>query len=60
MQDAEEADFGTEVFGVTRDLQQCFRAGLEKQIANDLFVLERERAKFMWEREDNMNVACRQ
>ena len=60
VQHAEEADFSAEVSGIARDRQQCCRAGLEKQMENDLFVLQRQRPQFMRQCEDNMDVACRQ
>jgi len=37
---AEEADLGSEMGGITRDLQQGFGAGPEQQTIDDLSVLE--------------------
>jgi hypothetical protein len=40
MEHAEEADLGSEMGGIVRDLQQGFGAGPEQQTVDDLLVLE--------------------
>jgi hypothetical protein len=39
MQDRQEADIGTQVFGVAGHRQQRFRGGTEQQIVDELLVL---------------------
>ena len=47
VQHAEEADFRAEVFGVARDLQEGFRAGLEQQTVNHFLVLQGQGRQFV-------------
>src|SRR5208283_453883 len=45
MQHAEEADFCTEMLGITSDFQKCFRTGAKQKIVDDLLVLQRQRGQ---------------
>ena len=60
VQNAEEADGGSQVFGISRDLQQGVGAGLEQQTVDLLLVLQGERVQLMRQREDDVEVAHRQ
>src|SRR5260370_39497209 len=56
MQNAEEADFCTEVCGIARDFQKGFRTGSEEEIVEDLLVLQDQRGQMRRKREDHMDV----
>jgi hypothetical protein len=43
VQHAEEADLGSEMVGIGRDFEHCFRAGLEQEPEEDLLVLPDQR-----------------
>ena len=57
MQDAEEADLGSEVARIASDLEQRLGTGMEQQVENNLLVLQRQRREFARHREDSMHVA---
>ena len=40
VQNAEEADHGTEMFGIASDFEKCFRTGAKQKIVEDLLVLQ--------------------
>src|SRR5437879_3805240 len=54
---AEEADRGTEMLGVRRDLEERGRTRLEEQIVDDPFILQSQPRELMREREDDVVVA---
>src|SRR5215831_2692839 len=56
MEHAEEADFGCEMGGIARNLQQRFCAGLEEQTIDDLLVLQCQRSQLRREGEDEVDV----
>lgn len=56
----EKADVGTEMARIAGDLQQSFGAGVKQQVIDESLVLQRQRSQFAWQREDDMDVGCRQ
>ena len=54
---AEEADLGTEVSRIAGDLKQGLGAGMEEQVVDEPFVLQRERGQFPRQSEHGMDVA---
>ena len=46
MKHAEEADLGTEMARIGGDLHKSFGAGVKQQVADQLFVLQREWGEF--------------
>lgn len=60
MQDAEKADFRSEVPGIRGDLDQSLRAGTEEEPIDHLLVLQCQRSQLMWQREYNMRITRRQ
>ncbi len=44
---AEEADLGTEMFGIASDFEEGFSTALPQEIVQDLLVLQGERCQFM-------------
>jgi len=46
MEHAEEADLGTEMARIGGDLHKSFGAGVKQQVADQLFVLQREWGEF--------------
>ena len=60
MQDAEKADFRSEVPGICGDLDQSLSAGTEEEPIDHLLVLQRQRCQLMWQREYNMRIRRRQ
>src|SRR6266478_7838221 len=59
-QHAEEADFCTEMLGIARDFQKCFRAGAKQEIVDDLLVLQDQGGQTTRKREDHMDVTRRE
>jgi len=57
VENAEEPDFGAEMFGITSDLYQGLSTGLEQQTVDEFLVLKCEWCQRMREREDDVNVA---
>jgi hypothetical protein len=57
VQNADHADFGPQVFGIGRDLQQGLRAGSEQQIVEQTRVVQGQHIEFMGHSEHNMEVA---
>src|SRR5664280_3074882 len=57
MKHAEEADLGTKMTRVAGDLHKSFSAGVEQQVVDQPFVLQRERGQFSRQREDNVDIA---
>jgi hypothetical protein len=57
---AEEADFGAQMAGITRDFEQGLGAGAEQEIVDDLLVLQGQRSEPVRKGEDDMEVASRQ
>ncbi len=43
MQNAEETDFRTEVFGIAGHFEKSFRTGVKQEIVDDLLVLQSQR-----------------
>jgi hypothetical protein len=60
VQHAEEADFSTEMLGITSDFQKSFRTGAKQEIVDDLLVLQDQRGQMTRKREDHMDVARRE
>ena len=56
MQNAEEADFRTEVFGVCRDGFQSLGCGPEENAVDSLLVLKSDRGNLFRHGEDDMKV----
>ena len=57
MEHAEEADFGTEVAGITRDLEQGVGAGTKQQTVDQALILQREWSQLARQGENNVQVA---
>src|SRR5580700_823450 len=60
VQDAEEADLGSEMARIAGDFEQRLSAGMEQQVEEDLLVLQRHGCEFARQSEDRMHVACGQ
>jgi hypothetical protein len=60
MQDAQKADLGAEVFRIGGHLQQCFGAGLEQKLEENLLVLPYEWGQCVGHAEDQVVIAGRQ
>src|SRR6266702_6078791 len=56
MQDADEADFCTEVFGLAGHFEESFCTGSEQEAVEDLLVLQDQRSQMTRKREDHMDV----
>src|SRR5712692_1113295 len=56
VQDAEEADFCTEMLGIARDFQEAFRTGAKQEIVDDFLVLQNQRGHMTRKCEDHMDV----
>ncbi len=56
VQDAEEADFCTEMLGIARDFQEAFRTGAKQEIVDDFLVLQNQRGQMTRKCEDHMDV----
>src|SRR6266478_10040418 len=59
MQNTEEADFCTEVFGIAGHFEKGFRTGAKQEIVEDLLVLQDQRGQMTGKREDHMHVRRR-
>ncbi len=59
VQDAEEADFCTEMLGIARDFEKGFGASAKQEIVDDLLVLQDQRGQMTGKREDHMHVRRR-
>src|SRR3974390_499164 len=60
MQDAEEADFGSQVLGIAGDGEQRLRCSAEENAINRFLIVEREAGNLLGKREDDMEVFDRQ
>ena len=60
VQHAEEANFRAEVSRVASDLQKCFGTGTEQEIVENTLVLQNQRRQPVGQREDDVQVACRE
>ena len=60
VQHAEEANFRTEVSRVASDFQKCFGTGAEQEIVEDTLVLQNQWRQPVGQREDDVQVACRE
>src|SRR5579859_527960 len=56
MEHAEEADFGSEMGGIARNLQQRFCAGAKQQTVDEFPVLECQRSQLRRQGEDDVDV----
>jgi hypothetical protein len=56
MQNAEEADFGSEVLGVGRNFKHGLRAGAEEQIVEQPWIALAERVQLVGQGEDDVEV----
>jgi hypothetical protein len=54
---AEEADLGTKMPWIARDLKQGLGAGVEEQVVDEPLVLKGERGQFPRQSEDGMDIA---
>ena len=59
MQNAEEADFCTEVLGIAGHFEKSFRTGAKQETVEDLLVLQDQRGQVTRKREDHMHVLRR-
>jgi hypothetical protein len=57
MQNAEEADFCTEVLGIAGHFEESFCTGAKQEIVEDLLVLQDQGGQMTRKREDHMDVA---
>src|SRR5689334_17107982 len=57
MQDAEEPDLSTEMFGIPGDLEQSLGAGAKQKAVDFALVLQGQRGQLMRQCEDDMHVA---
>ena len=60
MQDAEESNLRTEMFGIRGYLEQSFGAGAKQKAVDLTLVLQCQRRQLMRQREDDMDVWHRQ
>jgi hypothetical protein len=60
VQNAEEADVGTQVFRIASDLQKRLRHSPEQEVVEFDLVLEYECLQFMRQRENDMEITARQ
>jgi hypothetical protein len=60
VQNTEEADFCTEMFGIARDFEKGFRTSAKQEIVDDLLVLQDQRGQMTGKREDHMHVRRRE
>src|SRR6266852_1850227 len=56
MQNAKEADFCTEVFGIAGHFEKSFRTGAKQEIVDDLLVLQGQWRQSPGQGEDDMDV----
>ena len=56
VENTQETNLGTEVFGITRDLSKRLRTGTKKNSVHGFLVLERDRGNFPRNGENNMEV----
>src|SRR6266436_6302505 len=56
MQNTEEADFCTEVFGIAGHFEESFCTGAKQETVDDLLVLQDQRGQMTRKCEDNMDV----
>ena len=57
MQDAEEPNLSTEMFGIPGDLEQSLCAGAKQKAVDFTLVLQRQRSQLMRQCEDYMDIA---
>ena len=57
MEHAEEADPGSKVPGIARDLKQSCSTGVKQQVVDQPFILQCERSQFPRQGEDDVHVA---
>src|SRR4029077_8883359 len=60
MQNTEEADFCTEVFGIAGHFEESFCTGAKQEIVDDLLVLQDQWSQPVGQCEDHMDVARRE
>ena len=60
MEHAEEADLGTEMPGIARNLKQGLSAGMEEQVVDESLVLQCERGQFPRQSKHGMDIASGQ
>ena len=60
MQNTEEADFCTEVFGIVGHFEKSFRTGAKQEIVEHLLVLQDQGGQMTRKREDHMDVTRRE
>src|SRR4030088_3158212 len=56
MQNAEESDLSTEMFGIPGNLEESLGAGANQKAVDLALVLQRQRSQLMRQCEDNMDV----
>ena len=57
VENADHADFCSQVFGISRDLQQSLRAGSEQQVVEQTRVFQGQHIEFVRHGEDHVKVA---
>src|SRR5258707_6228287 len=60
VQHAEEADFSTEMLGITSDFQKRFRTGAQQEIVDDRLVLQDQRGSMTRKRAELIYVSRRE
>jgi hypothetical protein len=59
MEDGEEAEAGSEMCGISADLEQCLGGGSEEEIVDDALVLKSDRAEVLRQGEYDVEVSAR-
>ncbi len=60
VQHTEEADFCTEMLGITSDFEKGFRTSVKQEIVDDLLVLQNQGSQMTGKRKDHMHVRGRE
>ena len=60
MQNGEESDLRSQVFGISGYLEQGLGTGAEQEVIEDLLVLQRQWGELVRQGEDNVDVGDRQ
>src|SRR5258708_16155154 len=60
VQHAEEANLRTEMSRIASDFEKGFRTGAKQEIVDELLILQGQWCQLARQREDHMDVACRE
>ena len=60
MENGEESDLRSQVFGISGYLEKGLRTGAEQEVIEDLLVLQRQWGELVRQGEDNVDVGDRQ